>query len=201
MLAHFKQEQERADATANAKMLEKTRELHAHDKIPPVDCSKCKSFSFDNLKFNLRSEWRESSGSLLKIFEYDSSISGTICGNPQDERSSGYLTIYARQDNSKGVQQRIPWKPGAARPSWQYYLDLQPPQIELTVEPGEYVPSEQTPNTITKTIPSEKFTVRVPLTVSEEPLGCESAETQSKPVSSVPQVTKWFTRFAPLPST
>lgn len=156
----------------------KEEETHRKYSIKDPDYTQCRSYSFETMKYHGRSEHR-SSGRLIFVEEIDHSISGTICGNPEDEKSSGYLMVHAIQyhNDPKGLQQRIRWNPERVRPTktaFHFYLDLQPPQIEWTIDPGMYHSASVQMGDITITsIPSERVTLRVPLTVSEEPLGCD----------------------------
>lgn len=180
--------------------IKKSNDYHKKSKDVEMFCEKCQSYSFENLKYNLRMEFHFDSVGWKVVSDREVSSSGKICGNPHDEASSGYIIMQGveRTLDSKGTQQRYPWTPELARQSrYVFNLDSQPPYAEWIIDPREgYHGSPQE----MRSIPSEKFSVRVPIMVSEDPLGCEEAGTQPKPVSSVPQVTNWLTRFTPLPT-
>lgn len=154
----------------------KEEETHRKYSIKDPDYRQCKSYSFENLKYNLRIEFHFDSVGWKVVTDREVSSSGKICGNPHDETSSGYIIMHGvdRTLSAKGAEQRVPWTPEMVRQAgYMFKLDSQPPQVEWTIDPREgYGASPDI-----RSIPSEKFSVRVPLTVSEEPLGCEQVDT------------------------
>ena len=176
-----------------------------------LDCTKCKSYSFEGLNIHWKLKTSYDNGmEVVDPAEMILESEGRICGNPL-ETDRGYVLWGV--DNKRPDKARVPWskyrelhsdpiKAKAEVFGFPRFLSTNPPQFEWIV-PSDYLNRFNPPNSRIldmQPIPPTP-TARVPAIISEEPRGCEESQPQVKPVSSVPQVTKRLTGFTPLPTT
>ena len=188
----------RTEGKKASEEFEKKREKLDREKVQ-LDCSKCKSYSFEGLITKLRSEFfSNATKKWVDQGEIQLAASGRICGDPS-ETDLGYVDVTFNRQTV-----HFPWgtyrkevAPGFKKINagqWIEFLPMTPPQFELTV--GEPYQS----NILFRWLPPGQK-ARVPAVVSEEPLGCEESASELRPVSSIPQVRKLLTRFTPQPTT
>ncbi len=196
-----------AEEEFNSKYREKAKEFHISDPKINLDCSKCKSYSFEGLNIHWKVQTTTEIGpKVTAIQDIYIESSGKICGNPL-ETDLGYV-----DRKSPGWEARVPWSifralhfdPIGAKTypfGFPRFLTTNPPQFEWIVPPPlNYMPPNYAMDISLQNIPATP-TARVPAIVSEEPRGCEESQPGLKPVSSVPQATKWSTRFTTVPTT